>query len=130
MNSKTQYIDEYSRIWIGIIPVDNDSPNYEITRYTPISKGMFMLYLNGIPTSHNSIYYLYNNKIYETSIKLDIKSLRGSIPLNMFLPIDNDTKIWTRKPESKLDTNNMIRLIDKSKKDSYYLLVFEEVKNA
>ena len=129
MDSKTQYIDEFSKIWIGFVPTPKDDPNYEIVRYTPISNGMFMLYLNGIPTNNNNIYYYKNEKIYQANIKFDYTTLKGSIPLNMFLPIDNDTKVWYREPEDENDTTYLIRLVNKIKKDNCYLLKFEEVEN-
>lgn len=129
MDSKTQYIDEYSKIWIGITPTPNDDPNYEIVRYAPISNGMFMLYLNGIPNSYTNIYYLRDEKIYQTTISFDANLLKGSCPLNMYLPIDNDTKVWYREPEDENDNSYQIRLIKKIKKDNCYLLKFEEVIN-
>lgn len=129
IDSKTQYIDEYSKIWIGIIPTPNDDPNYEIVRYTPVSNGMFMLYLNGIPTNNTNIYYLMDEKIYQTTIQFDVNLLKGSIPLNMYLPIDNNTKVWYREPENENDNSYQIRLVNKIKRDNYYLLKFEEVNN-
>ena len=128
MDAKTQYIDEFSKIWVGFVPTLKDDPNYEIVRYTPIYNGMFMIYVNGIPTNNQDIYYLYNDKIYSIGIKFDSKTLKGSIPLNMYLPIDNDTKIWYREPTDKDDNSYVIKLVKKIKKQDCYLLKFEGVE--
>lgn len=128
IDSKTQFIDEFTKLWIGITPLSkNDNSNYEIVRCKRLNNIIYV-YANAIAGSNTTIYYLYNNIIYGNEIIFNKETLKGSVPLNKFLPIDNNSIIWYRKPIDENDTSYRIKLVNKIQKDNCYLLSFELVK--
>lgn len=129
-NSKTQFIDEFTKLWIGVNPLSStNNPNYEIVRCKELGNIIYV-YANAIANSNTTIYYLYNDNIYANEIIFDRETLKGSIPLNKYLPIDNNSVIWYRKPIDKEDESNRLKLTNKIKKGNCYILSFELVRGS
>ena len=43
----------------------------------------------------------------------DLENLKFIVPINMYLPIDFDTKLWYDEPEDVNDTEFLMKLVDK-----------------
>lgn len=123
---KTQFIDEQSLLWIDTEPNANKSNmDYKIERVGDVIDGNFILYCNSLTPNTKPIYYEYNGKIYQS--KLDIDGLFAILPLNKYLPIDKNSKIWFTKPESSDSKKNLVRLTNKERLEKSYKLTFEKV---
>mgnify|MGYP003302971728 CR=1 FL=1 len=125
---QSQYIDESSLLWIGVLPNQNKSnSNYKIERVGDVIDGNFILYCNSLTPNTKPIYYEHNGKIYQVKVDYDAKNLVAFTPSNKYLPITNTTKIWTTKPTNVETTKNLLRLIGKQKVGSTLKLKFEKV---
>lgn len=125
---KTQFIDEQSLLWIGIEPNQSKSNmDYKIERVGDVIDGNFILYCNSLTPNTKPIYYEYKGKIYQIKVDFDNGNLVCVLPLNKYLPIDKNTKVWKTKPTSITTSTNLMRLVSKQRVGKSYKLTFEKV---
>ena len=126
---KTQFIDAQSLLWIDIEPNQSKSNmDYKIERVGDVIDGNFILYCNCLTQSTKPIYYEHKGKIYQVKVDFDSGNLVSFVPLNKYLPIDKDTKVWKTKPTSITTTTNLLRLVSKQRVGKSYKLTFEKVE--
>lgn len=74
------------------------------------------------------IYFERDNQICQIQFNFDKSILIGYIPNNQYIPFDENTKIWDRKPTDINSTKNLLRLISIEKHNKYFKkLTFEKV---
>ena len=126
---KTKFIDEQSLLWICVEPNANKSnSDYKIERVGDVIDGNFILYCNSLTANTKPIYYERNEKVYQVKIDFDSSRLVAIVPLNKYLPITSQTKVWTTKPTSVNSTNNLIKLTKKESLEKSYKLTFKKVE--
>lgn len=127
---KTQFIDEQSLLWVNVEPNENKSNmDYKIERLGDIIDGNFILYCNHLTNNTKSLYYECGGKIYQTKLEFDKDTLTAIVPLNKYLPINNNTKVWLTKPTNIDSTTNLVMLSSKEKTEKSYKLIFKKVNN-
>ena len=125
---KTQFIDEQSLLWIDTEPNESRSNmDYKIERVGDVIDGNFILYCKSLTQNTKPLYYEYKGKIYQIKVDFDNGNLVTFLPLNKYLPIDTNTKIWKTKPTSITTTTNLMRLVSKQRVGKSYKLTFEKV---
>lgn len=125
---KTQFIDEQSLLWIDTEPNESRSNmDYKIERVGDVIDGNFILYCKSLTQNTKPLYYEYKGKIYQIKVDFDNGNLVSFLPLNKYLPIDTNTKIWKTKPTSITTTTNLMRLVSKQRVGKSYKLTFEKV---
>ena len=130
LGENTQFIDEQSLLWVCVEPNDKRSNmDYKIERVGDIIDNNFILYCNSLTNNTKSLYYEYNNKIYQAKVDFDNDTLTAIVPFNKYLPITKDTKVWLTKPSNSQSTNNLVKLISKERLPKSYRLVFQKVNN-
>ena len=126
---KTQFIDEQSLLWISVEPnASKSNMDYKIERVGDVIDGNFILYCNSLTPNTKSLYYERNGKVYQVKIDLDNSNMVAMLPLNKYLPIDENTKIWFTKPSSVGTTTNLVRLVGKQRLEKSYKLTFAKVE--
>ena len=126
---KTKYIDEQSLLWISVEPNANRSnSDYKIERVGDVVDGNFILYCNSLTTNTKPLYYERNSKIYQVKIDFDNANLVAVLPLNKYLPITNQTKVWLTKPTNVDSKTNLIKLTKKETLEKSYKLTFKKVE--
>ena len=109
---KTQFIDEQSLLWISVEPNANKSNmDYKIERVGDVIDGNFILYCNSLTQNTKPLYYEYKGQIYQVKVDFDNGNLVAISPLNKYLPITQDTKVWTTKPVDTNSTKNLLRVV-------------------
>lgn len=123
---KTQFIDEQSLLWISVEPnAVKSNMDYKIERVGDVIDGNFILYCNSLTPNTKSIYYEKNGKIYQ--VKVDLNKNVVMLPLNKYLPIDTNTKVWLKKPENAESTDGLVKLVSKQRLEKSYKLTFAKV---
>ena len=123
----TQFIDEQTLLWVDVEPnAKRTNMDYKVERVGDVIDNNIILYCNSLTTNTKPLYYEFKGKIYQ--VKVDINNLVAIVPLNKFLPIKEDTKVWLTKPVSIDSTKNLIRLINKEKSLKSCKLTFEMVQ--
>ena len=126
---KTQFIDEQSLLWVDTEPNETrTNMDYKIERVGDVIDGNFILYCNSLTQNTKPLYYEYKGKIYQIKVDFDNGNLVSFLPLNKYLPIDNNTKVWRTKPTSITTTTNLMRLVSKQRVGKSYKLTFEKVE--
>lgn len=125
---KTQFIDEQSLLWVDTEPNETrTNMDYKIERVGDVIDGNFILYCKSLTQNTKPLYYEYKGKIYQIKVDFDNGNLVSFLPLNKYLPIDNNTKVWRTKPTSITTTTNLMRLVSKQRVGKSYKLTFEKV---
>jgi hypothetical protein len=123
---KTQFIDEQSLLWISVEPnASKSNMDYKIERVGDVIDGNFILYCNSLTPNTKSIYYERSGKIYQ--VKVDLNKNVVMLPLNKYLPIDGNTKVWFKKPENAESTDGLVKLVSKQRLEKSYKLTFTKV---
>lgn len=126
---KTQFIDEQSLLWISVEPNETKSNmDYKIERVGDVIDGNFILYCNSLTPNTKPLYYEKNNTIYQVKIDFDNSNMVALVPINKYLPIEKNTKIWTTKPTSVETKTNLLRLVSKQRLEKSYKLTFAKVE--
>lgn len=125
---KTQFVDAQTLLWIDVEPNANKSNmDYKIERVGDVIDGNFILYCNSLTPNTKPLYYEHDGKIYQ--VKVDLNDLVVMLPLNKYLPIATNTKVWLTKPTNAETTKNQVRLVSKQKLTYSYKLTFERIGN-
>ena len=125
---KSQFIDEQTLIWVDVEPNSNkNNCDYKIERVGDVIDNNFVIYCNSTTPNTKSLYYEYNGKIYQVKVDLDKENLTVIVPLNKFIAINTNTKVWLTKPTSNNSTVNLIKLIKKERLPKSYKLIFKKV---
>lgn len=124
-NGQAQFIDEQTLLWIDVEPNENRSNNdYIIGRVGKVNNGNLSLYCNSTTANYKSIYYLYNDKVYQMKVDFNSSTLVALVPFNKYFPVTETTKVWTTKPSSIDSTKNLIQLSKKEKFGKVYKYTF------
>lgn len=127
-NKDTQFIDEFTKLWVETLPIDTDTlADYQIMQRGRMVDGLFTLYISKIAEENRPIWFESGGEIYKTDINFNYDTLVGIMPKSKYLPIDEETVIWYRKPVDKNETVAKIRLKDKWLHNDNYVLEFETV---
>lgn len=126
-NKDTRFIDEYSNIWLNNKPLeDGSNANYDIVYKSEVVDGLFTIYINSIVSDTSKLYVSYDDEnIIAIQIELDYSNLQAVIRNDMFLPIDNNTKIWLQRPNDINDNSNRIVYIKRIDKEDISILKFD-----
>lgn len=129
-NNNTLYIDEHSKIWIDVKPINSESlPDYEIVRCGDVINLVFTLYLKSIGRSLKELWFEYKNKIYSAKVDFYNNEMKAVIPANMWLPIQLETTpVWYRNPNND-NTSSLgkMKLVSKTKENNSYILIFDKI---
>lgn len=124
-NGQAQFIDEQTLLWVDVEPNENRSNNdYIIGRVGKVNNGNLSLYCNSTTANYKSIYYLYNDKVYQMKVDFNSSTLVALVPFNKYFPVTETTKVWTTKPSSIDSTKNLIQLSKKEKFGKVYKYTF------
>ena len=126
-NKDTRFIDEYSNIWLNNKPLeDGSNANYDIVYKSEVVDGLFTIYINSIVSDTSKLYVSYDDEnIIAIQIELDYSNLQAVIRNDMFLPIDNNTKIWLQRPNDINDNSNRIVYIKRIDKEDISIIEFD-----
>ena len=125
---KSQFIDEQTLIWVEVEPnATKSNCDYKIERVGDVIDNNFIIYCKSATPNTKSLYYEYNNKIYQVKVDLDKDNLTAIVPFNKFLAINTNTKVWLTKPTSNNSTVNLIKLVSKERLQKSYKFTFEKV---
>jgi hypothetical protein len=126
LGEKTQFINEQSLLWVNLEPnIKRTNMDYKIERVGDVIDNNFILYCNSLTSNTKSLYYEYGAKIYQVKVDFDKETLTAIVPLNKYLPIDKNTKVWYTKPTSSESTINLIKLDKKERLDKSYRFTFK-----
>ena len=125
-NEDTKYIDIYSNVWLDKEPLeDGSNANYDIVYKGEVVDGIFPIYLKSISNDTSKIYVSYNNvDIIAIQLDFDFENLIATIKNDMYLPIDERTKIWLQKPDNIDDNFSRIIYLDKEIKENISTIKF------
>lgn len=125
-NEDTKYIDIYSNIWLDKNPLeDGSNANYDIVYKGEVIDGIFPIYLKSISNDTSRLYVSYDDvKIMAIDIDFDYDKLIATIRNDMYLPIDENTKIWLQIPSGTFDNAHRISLVNKIENESSTILEF------
>lgn len=123
---ESQFVDEQTLLWVNVEPnAEMSNMDYKIERVGDVIDGNFIIYCNATTPNTKPLYYAYNNTIYQ--VKVDFNNLIAIVPLNKYLPITKETKVWLTKPDSLDSEKNLIQLISKERLSKSYKLTFQKV---
>ncbi len=126
---ESQFIDEETRLWIDVEPNELfNNVDYKIDRVGDVIQDVFILYCNAVTQTTKPIYYLNEKTSTVYQMKLSYNNLVAIVPLNKWIPFNEDSKIWLTKPSSIDSNTNQIRLISKEKLEKSYKLTFAKVE--
>lgn len=129
VNADTRFIDEFTRVWIRVLPNSSATlPDYQILKCGEPIDGLITIFLRSLVINNNSIWYEYNGTIYETNVDFKADKLEMVIPNNMFLPIDESTKVWYVEPEDTESTDGLLKLESREQRGNFNVLKFAEVE--
>lgn len=113
-DENTSLIDEYTRVWLKMTPrTSDDKPDYEIISSPERRNGQLQFSCRSTATNKSEFYYEHNGEVLRFMAVDDLENLKFIVPINMYLPIDFDTKLWYDEPEDVNDTEFLMKLVDK-----------------
>lgn len=126
-NEDTKYIDIYSNVWLDKEPLeDGSNANYDIVYKGEVIDGIFPIYLKSISNDTSRLYVSYNNvNVIAIDVDFDYEKLIATIRNDMYLPIDENTKVWLQMPDSVNDNVHRITLSKKQEKGNSIILEFK-----
>lgn len=126
-DKNTRFIDEYSNIWLNKKPLeDGSNANYDVVYKSEIIDGLFTIYINSITNDTSKVYVSYDEEnIIAIQLDLDYENLEAIIRNDMYLPIDNNTKIWLQMPKDINDNINRIVYVKRIDKEDISILKFD-----
>lgn len=114
VDGNTSKIDEYTRVWLKMTPrTSDDKPDYEIVSSPEHKNGQLLFSCRSTATNKSEFYYEYNSEVLRFMAVDDLENLKFIVPINMYLPIDFNTKLWYDEPDGIDDTEFLMRLVDK-----------------
>lgn len=128
-NENTRYFDKYTKVWIYSSPISSDEQaDYKITA-EPISRdGQLYVKCESIAVDHHDFYYLKDEVIINFTVVWDEENSTFYTPRNMYLPLDEETKLWYVEPDNVEDEVGLIKLVEKRTTRKYTAYVVEAVK--
>lgn len=126
-NKDSRFVDEYSNIWLNKKPLeDGNNANYDVLYKSEIVDGLFTIYIKSITNDTSKLYVSYDEEnIIAIQIDFDYENLEASIRNDMYLPIDNNTKIWLQEPNNINDNSNRIIYSKKIDKENISIIKFD-----
>lgn len=125
-NERTKYINLYTRIWVNKIPFSStDSPDCIISKDPETSDGQILVSCETSAVNESEFYYEFGGKVLSFVARDDLENNRFYTPANMYLPIDNETKMWYLEPVDSNDTENTMRLDKKVENKNFIEYVVE-----
>lgn len=119
-NSVTKYINLYTRVWVNTIPISStDSPDCVIASPPEMADGQILVACNSTAVNEDEFYYEYNGKVLSFIARDDLENNRFYTATNVYLPIDNETKMWYLEPEDIKDSVGTMRFIEKKEHKGY-----------
>lgn len=115
-NNQTVYLDEFTKIWINNEPVENSSADYKIQEILPPKDGLKTIYVSSTVKNNSNLWCLYEDgNIYKIDCQLfennnNEYKYNAVFPINTYLEINYNTKIWYEEPIDKNDTNSLLEL--------------------
>lgn len=130
-NDYTIYVNEDTRVWVGISPNTSETNyNYIVNKIDFPKDGLITAYCSSQVTNSNTIWYSIDDEnIYSNVVEFDVENLTVVVPSNFYFPVDTFTKIWYREPRDAEDTSNLIVLTSSEEIGNSKKFVFE-VQNA
>lgn len=119
-NSVTKYINLYTRIWVNTMPISSaDSPDCVIASPPEMADGQILVACNSTAVNEGEFYYEYNGKVLSFVARDDLENNRFYTATNVYLPIDNETKMWYLEPADIEDSVGTMRFIEKKERKGY-----------
>ena len=113
-------IDQYTRVWINTLPrVSDDKPDYEIVSKPTTRNGQILVSCRSTATNYSEFYYEHNGEILRFMAIDDLANLKFIVPINMYLPIDFDTKLWYDVPDDVESTDYAMAMVGKEEVGKY-----------
>lgn len=113
-------IDQYTRVWINTLPrVSDDKPDYEIVSKPTTRNGQILVSCRSTATNYSEFYYEHNGEILRFMAIDDLANLKFIVPINMYLPIDFDTKLWYDVPDDVESTDYAMSMVGKEEVGKY-----------
>lgn len=127
-DDETKYIDEFTKIWVYALPTSSMTlPDFKILKCGRPTDGIITLYVKSLAQNHDAIWYEYDGEIFETNVDFNKAQLEVVIPNNMYLPIDETTKVWYVQPSDNAATNGLLQLLSRESREQYTVLKFREL---
>lgn len=117
---ETQYFDKYTKVWIYSTPQSSgEQADYKIVAEPNIRDGQIYVRCQSVAIDNHNFYYEYNGDVIRfTAIWNEANSVFYT-PSNMYLPIDEETKLWFVEPDSIEDEVGLIKLLSKTEYKKY-----------
>lgn len=129
LQDKIKYIDNFTKIWYGITPLNNEeSPTHTVVRKGEVYNGLYTIYLQSNISNKNNLWVEYKDKIIEIDIDFDYDELVGKVSKDTYCPIDYLVNVWITKPQDITSIENKIELTYKKETDEGVILYFKKVE--
>lgn len=107
-NPDVLLIDQYTRIWIYATPIDSTTePDYYIVRTPQYRNGQIYISCDKVAENSELIYFEHNGEILSTRVDFDFANSVFYTRPNMYLSIDETTKMWYAEPDD-VDTQECL----------------------
>lgn len=124
VNSETKYINLNTRIWLNTTPINStDKPDCEISKEPEFADGQVLVSCNSTSVNETEFFYEYEGRVLSFVAKDDLENNRFFTNANVYLPIDNETKMWYLEPADIYDDYGTMTLINKTER--YNIIEYE-----
>lgn len=123
-----QYIDENCVFWVNISPnAEADNYDFKVNRLGERTVKQVTVYCDSVVPNTVKLYYTNNDKdIYEFKLQYSKSTNKAVVHFNTYIPFNEQSKIWNKKPTSISDTSGRIKYIDKILNGNSFILEFED----
>lgn len=126
-----QNINENCVFWINIMPNDKaDNYDFKVKRLGDYTSELISVYCESIASNNNNLYYCNNGvDIYEFKIQYEKSKNKAIVRFNTYIPFNENSIIWNKKPFSVSDTTGRIVYVNKILNGNSYIIEFKEYEN-
>lgn len=131
ISDEVQTINENCVFWVDIIPNDS-ADNYDFKAKPPIERTVrnIIIYCDSIAANNTSLYYSDNGSdIFEFKLQYNKSSNKAIVRFDTYIPFNEESKIWNKKPANANDNTNRIVYDDKILSGNSYIIEFKNYES-
>ena len=123
-----QYINEDCVFWIHISPNENaDNYDFIVNRLGNNNRELVTVYCDSVTPNNSILYYTNNGKdIYGFKLQYNKSKNAAIVRMNTYIPFNEDSTIWNKKPNTASDTDGRIVYSDKIIRGNSFIIEFED----
>ena len=116
----TKFVNLYTRVWLNTIPLDStDSPDCIITSPPQEANGQILVSCTSTAVNESEFFYEVGGKILSFVARDDLENNKFYTAPNVYLPVDNSTKMWYLEPVDIDDEECSMRFVEKKEHKNY-----------